>query len=110
MTLQKKLQTLYNPFTELSCAVSHYRRSKAKAPFVVWAETGEDQSFSSDNHKSEQQLTGLVDFYTQKEFDPLADSIQDILDSEPIGYTLANVLYEEETNLIHYQWRWWTSG
>ena len=110
MTLQTKLQTLYSPLSQLDCTVTHYRRSKAKAPFVVWSETGEEESFNADNHKREQQLTGLVDFYTQKEFDPIADSIQAILDEEPVGYILANVLYEEETNLIHYQWRWWTVG
>ena len=110
MTLQMKLQTLYSPLLALSCTVSHYRRGKSKPPFVIWSETGEDSSFNADNHKREQQLTGLVDFYTQTEFDPIADSIQEILDAEPIGYTLANVLYEEETNLIHYQWRWWIVG
>lgn len=110
MTLQTKLQTLYNPLLALSCTVSHYRRGKSTTPFVIWTETGEEQSFSADNRKREQQLTGLVDFYTKTEFDPIADSIQEILDAEEIGYTLVNVLYEEETNLIHYQWRWWTVG
>lgn len=109
MTLQSKLEELYTPFLTLSCTVSHYKRTK-KAPFVVWAETGEEESFHSDNHKSEQQLTGLVDFFTNKEFDPICDAIQSILDAEPVGYILSNVLYEEETNLIHYQWRWWLSG
>lgn len=113
MTLQTKLQTLYNPLLSLkslNCTVSHYRRGKAKAPFVVWSETGEEESFNTDNIKGEQQLTGLVDFYTQTEFDPIADSIQDILNAEPVGFMLSSVLWEEETNLIHYQWRWWTIG
>lgn len=110
MTLQTKLQTLYNPLLALSCKVSHYKRSTTNPPFVVWSETGEEQSFNADNHKKEQQLTGLIDFYTKTEFDTIADKIQEILDSEPVGYTLLNVLYEDETNLIHYQWRWWTIG
>lgn len=106
MTLQNKLRELYEPFTELSCTVSHYVR-KTRAPYVVWAETGEESSFHAGNHKQEQQLTGVVDLYTKKEFDPLADSIQQILNGENVGWRLTSVLYEEETNLIHYQWDWW---
>ena len=109
MTLQNKLSSLYAPFLALSCKVSHYRRT-SKPPFVVWYETGEETSFASDNHKSEQQLTGLIDFYTLKEFDPIADDIQEILNNQGVGWRLESVLYEEETNLIHYQWRWWVVG
>lgn len=112
MTLQTTLKQLYEPFLVLAlqnCRVSHYRRA-SKPPFVVWAEDGEDNSFHSGNHKSEQQLTGVVDFYTLKEFDTLADDIQDILNNEPVGWRLDSVQYEDEANLIHYQWRWWVSG
>ena len=59
MTLQTKLTELYTPFVNLDCEVNHYRRGKTNR-FVVWAEDGEDASFSSDNHKTEQQLTGVV--------------------------------------------------
>ena len=106
MKLQAKLTELYTPFFSLNCKVSHYRRT-AKPPFVVWAEDGEDMPMSANNHKSEQQLTGVVDLYTLKEFDPLADDVQDILNSENVGWTLSSVQYEEETNLIHFSWRWW---
>lgn len=106
MKLQDKLTELYTPFLSLKCKVSHYRRT-AKPPFVVWAEDGEDMPMSADNHKSEQQLTGVVDLYTLKEFDPLADDVQDILNGENVGWTLSSVQYEEETNLIHFSWRWW---
>lgn len=55
-------------------------------------------------------MSGIVDFYTQTEFDPIADTIQGILNGEDIGWSLDSVQYEEETNLIHFQWRWWTGG
>ena len=86
--------------------MSHYRRT-AKPPFIVWAEDGEDLPMSAENHKSEQQLTGVIDFYTLTEFDPIADDIQEILNAEPVGWSLGSVQYEDETNLIHFQWRWW---
>ena len=107
MSLQTKLQELYQPFLTIQGAkISHYRRT-AKPPFIVWAEDGEQDSFHASNHKEEQQLTGIVDLYTLKEFDTLADDIQTILNSEPVGWRLDMVQYEDETNLIHYQWRWW---
>lgn len=106
MTLQTKLSELYLPFTVLDCDVSHYRRLKSKR-FVVWAEDGEENSFHADNLKKEQQLTGTVDLFTNLEFDTIADQIQAILNSQPVGWYLASVQYEEETNLIHYQWRWY---
>lgn len=105
-SLQTILNSLYTPFLELDCKVSHYKRA-TKPPFVVWAEDGEDASFSSDNHKTEQQLTGVIDFFTLTEFDSIADDIQDILEAEEVGWNLQSVQYENETNLIHYQWRWW---
>ena len=107
MTLQNHLKQLYIPFTTLEgVKVSHYKRT-AKPPFIVWAEDGELESLNADNHKAEQQLTGIVDLYTLKEFDPLADAVQEILNSENVGWRLDSVQYEDETNLIHYQWRWW---
>ena len=106
MTLQEKLISLYAPFLDLPCKVSHYRRT-SKPPFVVWAEDGEDVPIGADNHKSEQQLTGVIDLYTLTEFDPIADSIQEILNGENVGWMLNTVQYEEETNMIHFSWRWW---
>ena len=108
MTLQNKLRKLYEPFLALQCPVSHYSRMTT-FPYVVWAESGEDTSFNSNNRKSEQQLTGVVDLFTKTEFDPLADDVQNILESEEIGWRLATVQYEDETGLIHYQWEWWVS-
>lgn len=106
MSLQTKLEELYTPFLLLDCPVSHYRRT-AKPPFAVWYETGEDAPFNANNHRSEQQLTGMIDFYTLTEFDPIADDIQEILNDENVGWMLDSVQYEEDTNLIHFQWRWW---
>lgn len=105
MTLQNKLRKLYEPFLALQCPVSHYSRMTT-FPYVVWAESGEDTSFHSNNRKSEQTITGTVDLYTQTEFDPLADTVQTILDSEGVAWRLESVQYETETNLIHYEWRW----
>lgn len=114
MTLQNRLKALYEPFQDdenISCAVYHYTRGDdTTLPYCIWSETGEENSFNVDNHKEEQQLTGLVDYYTLDEFDSICDDIQTILDNEHVGWVLESVQFEEETNLIHYQWRWWTNG
>lgn len=105
-SLKDLLEKLYKPFLELDCDVTHFRRL-SKFPYVVWAEDGEENSFSADNIKQEQRITGMVDLFTRTEFDSLIDDIQEILNEEQIGWVLSSVQYEEETNLIHYQWRWW---
>jgi hypothetical protein len=108
MSLQNTLKKLYEPFLTLDCAVTHYRRS-ARPPYLVWTETGEEESFEANNHKAEQQISGIVDYYTKNEFDPIIDDVQEILNGEDVGWRLDSVQYEEETNLIHYQWRWWVA-
>lgn len=106
MTLQNRLKELYKPFLSLNCDVRHYTR-QSKYPYMVWSEDGEDNSFHTSNHKAEQQITGVIDYFTKKEFDSIVDDIQAILNSEEIGWSLSSIQYEDETNLIHYQWRWW---
>ena len=109
LRLSEILQKLYLPFLGLDCDVYHFKRHGSSLPYVVWAEEGEEDSLHTNNIKSEQQLVGTVELYTKTEFDALADDIQDILQEEGIGWQLTNVLYEDETALIHYPWRWWVS-
>ena len=60
-----------------------------------------------DNRKQEQQVHGTIDCYTKIEFDPLLDEIQDALNAAGIGWSLLTVQYEDETNLIHYEWEFY---
>jgi len=69
-------------------------------------EDGENNSFHSDNHKQEQKIAGYVDYFTKTEFDTNVDVIQDILNAEPVAWSLRTVDYEDQTNLIHFRW-WW---
>lgn len=84
----------------------HYRRpTNIKSEYGVWAEDGEANSFKANNHKAEQQIHGTVDYYTLNEFNPILDDIQEALDNvTPGGWFLASVQYEDDTNLIHYEW------
>lgn len=106
-SLQDRLTELYTPFLALECSVSHYRRI-AKPPFLVWAEDGEDYSFDADNHKQEQAIRGFIDYFTKQEFDQTVDEVQEILNTQPVAWSLDSVDYEDDTNLIHYRWQWVT--
>jgi len=103
--LTNQLKTIYQALTAIEGAkVYHYEKPAAvKAPYIIWHENGEGDSFCANNHKQNQVITGAVDLYTKTEFDPLVDSIQAALDGV-CAWTLDTVMYEDETKLIHYSW------
>lgn len=87
--------------------VYHYWHPRLNAPYCIWAEEMEGDSIWTDNHKTEQVITGTIDYFTLTDLDPMVDTIQDKLNSvENLGWTLSSVQYEDETNLIHYSWDW----
>lgn len=105
MSLQAKIQQIGTALYEaLDANVYHYFRPTGKIPACVWQESGEDSSFHSGNHKTEQAIRGTVDYYTQTEFDTNADTIQATLDGLGAAWWLESVQYEENTKIIHYEW------
>ena len=88
-------------------AVYHYWHPRLQAPYCIWAEDGEGDSLWTSNHKKEQIITGTIDYYTKTDFDPMVDTIQEKLNEiENLGWSLASVMYEDETGLIHFSWDW----
>lgn len=85
--------------------VYHYWHPRLTAPFCIWAEDGEGDSLNANNHKKEQVISGTIDYFTRTEFDEMVDNIQNAINSlENCGWSLNSVQYEDETNLIHYEW------
>lgn len=84
----------------------HYWRPVQNVPYAIWQEDGEENSFDGNNVKQEQQIHLTVDYFTKTEFDTNVDAIQDYLNST-CGWRLMSVDYEDETNLIHYEWEAW---
>lgn len=106
LSLQSKLNQLG---TELSKQVSncyHYFRPVSVVPCLMWAESGEENSFNANNRKVEQNIVGTCDYFTKTEFDPAIDSIQEALDEMGLTWALDSVMYEDETHMIHYTWTW----
>lgn len=106
-SLQNNVRKIQTALLTVTTNCFHYWRAKAEPPYLIWAEDGEDVSFHSSNHKQEQQIHGTCDYFTKTEFDTTVDSIQDALNDISCGWRLNSVQYEEDTNLIHYEWEWW---
>ncbi len=108
MRLQAKLKRIRDVLNGTSARgrIGHYRKpTSVKPSYIVWAEDGEDQAFQGDNRKAEMQVTGTIDCYTQTEYDQLLDEVQEALTADGISWILESVQYEDETKLIHYEWR-----
>lgn len=112
MTLQQKLERIGTALVNgVGDNVYHYwRPNLPSGSFCVWAEDGETIPLDADNQKAEQAIGGYVDYYTKTEYDPMLDTVQDVLRGlaadMPFGWRLDSVQYEEDTNYIHYQWTW----
>ena len=105
-TLQSKLQYVGAAFATAVTSSYHYFRPADTWPCLVWQEDGEGESFHASNHKREQTIHGTTDYYTQTEYDPAIDDIQDTLENISAAWSLNSVQYEEATKLIHYEWEW----
>ena len=92
-------------FESLGFAYHYHKPAEVQAPYAVWQEIDEN-SFNSDNAKSERQLNGSIDFYSLDEADSKLDEIESALMGLGATWTLSSVQFEEDTNLIHTSWDW----
>ena len=106
IALQLKLRQMGEAFATVTKNAYHYFRPVTSFPALIWAESGEADSFRADNRKSCQTIQGTVDLFTKTEFDPLLDDVQTALEGLGVAWYLSSVQYEDETNAIHYEWTW----
>ena len=106
MSLKNKLMPMVNALTGITgLKVYHYMRPKLSAPYCIWQEDSEYSALLNDNHKGEQSIAGTIDYYTRVEFDDTIDTIQAELNKvENLYWELSSVQFEDDTNLIHYEW------
>lgn len=110
MSLQEKLKKVRDALTGIEdLKVYHYWRSNLPAPFCIWAEDGEDKALQADNGKREQDAQVYVDYYTQQEFDPAFDQIQEALNKTGAFWKWTGTMYEEDTKVIHHTWQVWVN-
>lgn len=104
-SMQDKLRQIGENLAGISENCYHYWREEKKFPCIIWQENAEDAALNADNGKAQQKISGTIDYFTGKEFDPVADEIQKILDGmEAVTWSLNSTQYEDQTNLIHYEW------
>lgn len=106
IALQLKLRQMGEAFATVTKNAYHYFRPVTSFPALIWAESGEADSFHADNKKACQNIQGTVDLFTKTEFDPLLDDVQTALEGLGVAWYLSSVQYEDETNAIHYEWTW----
>lgn len=105
MSLISKQKKVRDCFSGIDCDVYHYWRSKKNFPCLIWAEDSESSSAHADNKKQEQVLHGTADYFTRKEYDLNIDVIQNNMNkTQGLSWRLNSVQYEEETNMIHFEW------
>lgn len=84
----------------------HFRApANASVPYAVWAEDSR-LDFEADGSHTETAWQGTIDYFTRTENDSVVGDIEDVLADLDIPWKLNSVQYEEETNIIHYEWVW----
>lgn len=114
MTYSQKLKKVRDALLSVSGYVYHYRKPESvkTAPWIVWQEDGEGMTGAADNRRLPYQTAhGTIDLFTLTEYDETVDAIQNALDNaDGIAWRLNSVQYEDETNLIHYEWEFDSLG
>lgn len=76
-----------------------------EVPYVVYGVDGDNNLFGG-NSRAELADAGYIDLFTKSATDPLMKGIPAALDAAEVSFYLNSVQFEEETGLLHYEWRW----
>ena len=74
-------------------------------PYIVYGVDGENHLFASDR-RAELCDAGYVDLFTKDGNDPLIKSVPEALELAGVAFYLNSIQFEEQTDLLHYEWRW----
>lgn len=101
-----KIKIIPDILLTVSEHVYHYEAKGKTDKYIVWAEDSEGSSLEADNKKAEYSVQGTIDYYTKSDMDETVDKIQAALTAACILFYLNSVQYEDDTELIHYEWVW----
>ena len=88
----------------LPSATFHYQAWSKPNQYIVWAEDGQTDGLYADDKTQDQVIEGTIDLFTKTEYDPIADTIQEIMNNADMTWRLNSVQYEEDTKYIHHEW------
>lgn len=95
--------------TAVTDQVSHGGRMKSKRYFV-WQEDGASD-FEAEGKHVEGCVTGTTDLFTQNEFDPWREALEQSFDSfDSIAWRLNSIQFEADRGIWHYEWSWEVAG
>ncbi|NTV91186.1 MAG: hypothetical protein HGA22_12635 [Clostridiales bacterium] len=84
----------------------HFEAEKEEGNYIVWAEEGQGEASAADNHMISQVIRGIVEYYTETEFDPAFNLIQLALNSVDVAWNLDLIEKKTGTSYIRYLWTW----
>lgn len=103
--LTSLIQIPMDEFGKLNYCFHYLKPEMTLAAYAVWQESGE-HDFYGDNKKGERVLEGTLDFYTLEENDSKLDELEAAMNAMGASWALTSVMFENETNLIHFTWDW----
>jgi len=99
-----KLKELRDLLLSTGIPVYHYIAKDVTGNYIVWAEERQGDTEYADDKILYQGIEGRIFYYTQTEFDPAFDLIQEKLNSGDLSWKLEQISYDEETSYIIYEW------
>ena len=99
-------ETIKNILLSISESVYLFTaKSNTKTPYIVYGVDGNNNLYAG-NSMAETVDTGYIDLFTKKSDDPLIKEIPAALVTAEISFYLNSVQFEDETRILHYEWRW----
>lgn len=74
-------------------------------PYIIYGIDGENNLLGG-NSRSELCDTGYIDLFTKHANDELIKAIPNALENAGIAFYLNSVQHEDDTEFLHYEWRW----
>lgn len=100
----ESLKQLISQLLDLTPAVYHDEAAPDHPDqYIVWSIDG-GETFYADQTAAETSLEISVDLFTGKEFDPLADQVQETFGLCQVAWYINSVQYERDTGLTHWEW------
>lgn len=101
MTYYEKLIPILTAITD---KVSHGEHLKGDRYFVWMEDDAAD--LEGDSMHIESAMTGTIDLFTKREFDPWRQELEAGLNAAKIAWYLNSIQFETETKYWHYEWVW----
>lgn len=101
------MQKLLTALTNIGYPYAHFAFVKAPdSTYIIWGE--EDvEPLRAGMKQAERIIHGYVDLFTRDDSTTIVSTVETELNKiEGFSFWLNSIQFEEETGLIHYEWKW----